>query len=132
VADAVAFRGSARAPAAGEARGGGNGEFVSGESVAFASSTDALSQLERAQRAYTMAATYLATHDTSTALNAAEQYRTRLATLDRIAEAIQPALRDAPQDAVLNQYYLATLGAREQTLRRLGTALAVGNRLTKF
>jgi len=33
---------------------------------------------------------------------------------------------------VLNQYYLSTLGAREVTLRQLGSVLPPGTRLTRF
>jgi hypothetical protein len=33
---------------------------------------------------------------------------------------------------VLNQYYLSTLGAREITLRQLGSVLTPGKRLSRF
>jgi hypothetical protein len=98
----------------------------------FASNRDALTTLERAQAQYERAAAYLATHDTSTVEGAADQYRTRLAALDRNAETLIQALNESPQDPVINQIYLATLGAREATLSKLGTALPVGVRLSRF
>ena len=96
----------------------------------FASTDDALSALRDAQQRYERAAAYLATHDTSTSESAAEQYRTRLAALDNSAETFLRALNEAPQDPVINQYYLSTLGAREVTLSKLGTALPV--RLSRY
>ena len=110
----------------------GGAEFVSNGGDTFSSPQAALASLARAQRTYEAAALYLASHDTTTSANASEQYRTRLAALDRTAETMQQALRDAPQDPLINQYYLATMNAREQTLRRLGTVMPVGNRLGRF
>jgi hypothetical protein len=97
---------------------------------AFASTGDALEALRAAQERYERAAVYLASHDTSTAEWAAEQYRTRLAALDNSAETFLRALNEAPQDPVINQYYLSTLRAREATLSKLGTALPV--RLSRY
>jgi hypothetical protein len=97
---------------------------------AFASPDDALDALRTAQERYERAAAYLANHDTSTTESAAEQYRTRLAALDNSAETFLRALNEAPQDPVINQYYLSTLRAREATLSKLGTALPV--RLSRY
>lgn len=113
-----------------EASAGGRVAANTGES--FATADDALAALDAAQRQYEQAAAWLASNDTSTSDLAPEQYRTRLAALDRTAETMQQAMRDAPADPYLNQYYLATLSARQQTLRRLGTALPVGNKLGRF
>jgi len=107
-------------------------ELVANEGDSFTSPQAALASLERAQRTYEAAAMYLASHDTMSSADASEQYRTRLAALDRTAETMQQALREAPQDPLINQYYLATMNAREQTLRRLGTVMPVGNRLGRF
>lgn len=130
VADAVAFRTPAAAQFA-DGAGSGDARPVSNESADFVSTQEALDALERAQRAYESAATYLASHDSSVTEPAPERYRTRLAALDRTAETMVEALHEAPQDPLINQYLVATLGAREQTLRRLGTALPVGNRLVR-
>ena len=59
-------------------------------------------------------------------------YRTRLAALDEMAEASLQALAAAPADPVINQYYLSTLGAREVTLRQLGSVLTPRKRLSRF
>ena len=131
VADAVAFRTPVDVQSALDPVSGG-GQFVTNTSTGFTSSQAALDVLEQAQRQYELAATYLASHDTTSSEQAPEQYRTRLAALDRTAETMQQAMRDAPTDPYINQYYLATLSAREQTLRRLGTTLPVGNRLGRF
>lgn len=98
----------------------------------FSTSQDALRSLEVARRQYEIAANWLASHDTSSSAQAPEQYRTRLAALDRTAETMQEAMRAAPLDPYINQYYMATLSAREQTLRRLGTTLPVGSKLGRF
>ncbi len=98
----------------------------------FGSTEDALAALQRSQDEYERAAAYLAVHDTSTSETAADQYRTRLAALDRSAGSFLEALNEAPQDPVINQIYLATLGAREATLGKLGRALPVGTRLSRF
>ncbi|MEO7964253.1 MAG: hypothetical protein ABIT38_10140, partial [Gemmatimonadaceae bacterium] len=112
---------------------GGTAQLVSSGGEVFSSPQAALASLERAQRTYEAAATYLASHDTSaSSSDPSEQYRTRLAALDRTAETMGQALREAPQDPLINQYYLATMNAREQTLRRLGTVMPVGNRLGRF
>lgn len=136
VADAVAFRAPAGAGAY-ETFEEGDPRFASDAGTgaltdAFGSPEAAFEALEQAQRQYALAATFLATHDTSTSALATDQYRTRLAALDRAAETMHRAMREAPADPYINQYYLATLSAREQTLRRLGTALPVGNRLGRF
>ena len=101
-------------------------------STTYATTDDALAVMRRAQSDYERAVAYLATHDTSTSENSMEQYRTRLAALDAGMETFGQALREAPQDPVLNQYYLATLGTREATLSKLGTVLPTGARLSRF
>lgn len=98
----------------------------------FASTAEAMQVLQQAQREYERAAVYLATHDTSTTEASRELYRTRLAALDAMAEASLRVLEQAPADPIMNQVYLTTLGAREMTLSRLGTALSGNSRLTRF
>ena len=109
-----------------------SGTFASNAGEVFASTNDALAALRSAQDVYTRAASYLATHDTSSSEQAPELYRTRLAALDRGAETFRQALDQSPEDPIINQYYLATLGAREATLTRLGTVLPAGARLSRF
>jgi len=98
----------------------------------FTSTAAALVALQEAQRQYDRAAQFLAVHDTSTTEATSEQYRERLAVLDRMAAITLPALQQRPQDPIMNQVYVTTLGARELTLSKLGTALPVGARLTRY
>lgn len=99
----------------------------------YNSPDEALQALQSAQAEYERAASYLTVHDsTRYTPEDTDIYRTRLAALDAMAETSRQALFDAPADPVLNQYYISTLGAREATLRQLGTALPVGMKLTRF
>ena len=98
-----------------------------GDSLRLGSTEQALAVLNRAERDYRAAAAFLAVHDSSgQALDRPEVYRARLAALDEVAAVTRAALHDAPHDPVINQYYLASLGAREATLRQLGTVLPQG------
>ena len=105
---------------------------ASNAGAVFASEQEALAQLERAQRAYEEAAAYLAAHDSSSGYGRSDQYRTRLAALDMASETFQRALTDAPEDPVINQYLLATMNAREATIRRIGTTLPASMRMGRF
>ena len=121
VGGAVVGRASAGLPA---------GQLVSGVSVdtAFRSTTEAMQVLDRASSDYQRAVAYLAANDSSVTMrgrDAAELYRTRLEALDRAATATRAALYRAPEDPVLNQYYLSTMGARDLTLRQMGEAIPV-------
>jgi hypothetical protein len=87
----------------------------------FSTPDDALKALTVAQQSYQNAAAFLAAQDTSAHFIGLNQntYRTRLEALDQIAAATRAALYQAPQDPVLNQYYLGTLTARDATLSQL-------------
>lgn len=89
----------------------------------FESTAQAIAALAQYGRAYEAAANFLATHDTSLGLQPREAYEARLATLDQVAAATRQGLQETPYDPVVNRYYLATLGAREATLRQLNTSL---------
>ena len=105
--------------------GGGASQFENVE--------DALAALESAQRQYDQAVSFIAAHDsTAQTPEAGDVFRTRLAALDEMAETSRQALAAAPADPVLNQYYISTLGAREVTLRQLGSVLTEGKRLSRF
>ncbi|MEP7381982.1 MAG: hypothetical protein ABI910_09870 [Gemmatimonadota bacterium] len=133
ITDAVAFRPDSAFGAGTVAASGGVPVMAVNNSVGgFSTQDEAVRALESAQRQYEVAATWLSSHDTSSSALAPDQYRTRLAALDRTAETMQQAMRDAPTDPYINQYYLSTLSAREQTLRRLGTTLPVGRKLGRF
>jgi hypothetical protein len=99
----------------------------------FSSVEDALATLEESQRKYDRAVAFIAAHDsTGHSPEAGDMFRTRLAALDEMAETSRQALSMAPADPVLNQYYISTLGAREITLRQLGSVLTDGKRLSRF
>lgn len=99
----------------------------------FSTVEDALAALETSQRNYDRAVAFIAAHDSTVqSPDAGDVFRTRLAALDEMAETSRQALSVAPTDPVLNQYYLSTLGAREVTLRQLGSVLPPGTRLTRF
>ena len=96
----------------------------------FTSMSEATRVLEQAQRDYERASLWLASHDTT--VNAQSVYRARLAALEQMLTASRAGLFEAPQDPVLNQYYLAAYTAREATLRQLGEALPVNRVMESF
>jgi hypothetical protein len=100
----------------------------------YASPDEALRALTVAQQQYQSAAAFLALQDTVSRFVGMNQdsYRARLAALDDIAATTRAALYRAPQDPMLNQYYLTTLGAREATLREIGATLPESRRLERY
>lgn len=102
--------------------------------TAYESPDDALRALSVAQQQYQSAAAFLASQDTVSRFIGMNQdsYRARLAALDEIAATTRAALYRAPQDPMLNQYYLTTLGAREATLREIGATLPETRRLERY
>jgi hypothetical protein len=93
----------------------------------FASVADASATLERALNDYQLASAFLAKSSGPTTADSSGIYRTRLAALDKVNNAMESALETAPHDPVINQYYLATMGARVATqqmaARPVGLAL---------
>lgn len=103
-------------------------------SSGFKSQEDAIQAMLTSQQAYQNAAAFLAAQDTSqhfTGLST-DSYRTRLAALDEMAAASRTALYRAPQDPLLNQYYLAFQTAREQTLQQLAVSLPAKRQLGRY
>jgi len=99
----------------------------------FKSADDAWATLNRAGEEYQRASAYLSASNTDVPMPTnPDTYRTRLAALDNVMTEVRQALREAPQDPVINQYYQATVGAREATLRQLGTTLPAGAKLNRF
>jgi hypothetical protein len=100
---------------------GGSSVSPSQLSASFKTSDEALRALAESQQKYQSAAEFLAAQDTSAHFIGLNQnsFRTRLKALDDIAAATRAALYQAPQDPVLNQYYLNTLSARDATLGQL-------------
>jgi hypothetical protein len=107
---------------------------VAGKSTGFTSQEDAIQVMMASQQAYQNAAAFLAAQDTSqhfTGLNT-DAYRTRLAALDEMTSASRTGLYRAPQDPLLNQYYLAFQAAREQTLQQLQVSLPSKRQLGRY
>jgi hypothetical protein len=101
--------------------------------AAFKSPDEAWDVLNRSGAEYQRASAYLSsTGNTQTMPTEPAQYRTRLAALDNVMQEMRGALKEAPQDPVINQYYRATVGVREATLRQLGTTLPAGAKLNRF
>lgn len=100
----------------------------------FKSPEEAWEVLNRSGEEYQRASAYLSASNTEVPMSPnPSQYRTRLAALDGVMTEIRGALKEAPEDPVINQYYLATVGAREATLRQLGTTLRpAGVSLNRF
>jgi hypothetical protein len=107
---------------------------TAGSGAAFQSPEEAWDALNRAGEEYQRASLYLSATNTTVPMpDNPSQYRTRLAALDNVMAEIRGALKEAPQDPVINQYYLQTVGAREATLRQLGTTLRpAGVKLNRF
>jgi hypothetical protein len=96
----------------------------------FSSVDAATAALNQAQRDYERASLWLASNDST--VRDPEVFRARLAALDQMMEASRVALRDAPQDPVLNHYYLAASSAREATLQALLGALPVDKTIERY
>lgn len=98
----------------------------------FASPSQALQALNTAYAQYSSAATYLAANDTLNSGEAFDRFRTRLAFLDNVARSTRAALQEAPQDPLINQFYVSTLGARDATLHRMGQVLPANYSLGRW
>ena len=86
----------------------------------FASVDDASAALNRAVDEYQRASEFLAVNNVSTgSRDSLTMYTKRAAALDKIENATVSALQTAPHDPVINQYYLATMGARVATQQQL-------------
>ena len=82
----------------------------------FASVDEASAALNQAVDSYQRASEYLAVNNASLGTgDSVAMYSKRAAALDQIENATVSALRSAPHDPVINQYYLATMGARVAT-----------------
>ena len=136
VAGAALGRFTAGAPIVSLGAGRLNGAMsaVADRAPGFESQEEAIQAMMTSQQAYQNAAAFLAAQDTSqhfTGLNT-DSYRTRLAALDEMAAASRTALYRAPQDPLLNQYYLAFQTAREQTLQQLAVSLPAKRQLGRY
>lgn len=100
----------------------------------FRSADEAWAVLNRAGAEYQKASAYLAANNSvqNVRADSAPVYQSRLAALDQVMQATHSALSQAPNDPVINQYYLATMGAREATRQQLNAVRTVGAKLKGF
>jgi hypothetical protein len=100
----------------------------------FKTTDEAMKALAAAQQTYQTAAEFLAAQDTTAHFIGLNQntYRTRLKALDDITASTRTALYQAPQDPVLNQYYLNTLAARNATLTQLRQSTPATNQFRGY
>lgn len=105
----------------------------------FRSADEARATLQSAEEAYGGALLWLAAHDSALSPRqpngadaAVARYRKRLEILDAAMASARRAVYEAPDDQVMNRYYLATLGAREVTLRRLTTVLPASQQVLEY
>jgi hypothetical protein len=93
--------------------------------VSFASVEEATASLDRAARDYERASRFLAENNAAGAnKDSSAIYTARLAALDQVVNATENALQTAPHDPVINQYYLATMGARVATQQMVARPVA--------
>ena len=93
--------------------------------VSFASADEASATLKRAVNDYQLASEYLASNSSVGTRDSLSIYSARAAALDKIVDATESALETAPHDPVLNQYYLATMGARAATQQLVARPVAL-------
>lgn len=93
--------------------------------VRFASADEASATLKRAVNDYQLASEYLASNSSVGNRDSLSIYSARAAALDKIVDATESALETAPHDPVLNQYYLATMGARAATQQLVARPVAL-------
>jgi len=101
----------------------------------FRSTKEAQEAMVRAEKTYQAAIRYLAANDTALRPpipDPVEAYRARLAALDDAVAETRKALKLAPTNQALNDYYLTSVNARETTLRQIDDALPVDQRVTRF
>ncbi len=102
--------------------------------ASFNTVEEAWATLDRASADYQSASAFLAANNTRTpgVTDSVSMYRARLAALEQLMNATVTARENAPRDPVINQYYLAALGAREATAQQLGAVRPANLRLRGF
>jgi hypothetical protein len=100
----------------------------------FTTVEEAWATLDRASAEYQSASAFLAANNshTATVTDSVSIYRNRLAALEQLMDATAAARENAPRDPVINQYYLAALGAREATAQQLTAVRPANLRLKGF
>jgi hypothetical protein len=100
----------------------------------FTTVEEAWATLDRASAEYQSASAFLAANSSlaTSVTDSVSIYRNRLAALEQLMDATAAARENAPRDPVINQYYLAALGAREATAQQLGAVRPASLRLKGF
>lgn len=99
----------------------------------FRSVGDARQVLAQSQALYETATAFLAQQDTTGRLaDSPTAMRARLAAIEQTQDVMGEALKKAPYDAVINGYYLSTLGQREATLRQLNSVMPASMKITSY
>ena len=97
----------------------------------FTSTAEAMNVYLSSQRDYQRAAAYLAANDKS-APDAQSTYLTRLAAFEQIHAASVAALREAPNDPVLNNLYVQSLSSTDAARKQLSQFISVGGRVRDY
>lgn len=102
--------------------------------ASFSTVEEAWATLDRASADYQSASAFLAANNNRApgVNDSVSMYRARLAALEQLMSATVTARENAPRDPVINQYYLAALGAREATAQQLGAVRPVNLRPRGF
>ena len=99
----------------------------------FTSAAEARQAQAQSQALYETATAFLAQQDTSSrSADSPTAIRTRLAAIEQTQDVMGEALKKAPYDAVINGYYLSTLGQREATLRQLNEVMPASMKITSY
>jgi hypothetical protein len=115
-------------------RGNADGaSLVADGSPEYASTTEALASFLAAQREMQNAASFLAERQQDAAPELTSRtYQARLAATEGMVAVSRAALYDAPTDPYINQYYLASLGARDAAIRQIRRGVPPGAELVPF
>ncbi len=104
----------------------GSGAVSGSGDTNFASLEEASATLDRAVTDYKRATAFLAANNSSAkSSDSLAMYSARLVALDKVFDATESALQAAPHDPVINQYYLATMGARAATRQMVARPVAL-------
>jgi hypothetical protein len=99
----------------------------------FRSVADAKQVQAQSQVLYETATAFLAQQDTtSRPTDSPSAIRARLAAIEQTQDVMGEALKKAPYDAVINDYYLSVLGQREATLRQLNAVMPASMKITSY
>ena len=99
----------------------------------FTSVDEARQAQVQSQALYETATAFIAQRDTSSRpTDSPSAIRARLAAIEQTQDVMGEALKKAPYDAVINGYYLSTLGQREATLRQLNAVMPASMKITRY